>query len=165
MTQLVFESAEPSFDELDPADFFRRFPEGRYSIEGRAQEGGSDASQSRAVARDGGAPPGHIQLNGVPAAESCDDPPPMVLPPVMIDWDPVTQSHPTIGKKGPVAISLYQLFVERENVKLSLDLPPTVTEFEIPAGVTALGKESKFEIIARTVTGNNTAIESCFVVP
>jgi hypothetical protein len=109
--------------------------------------------------------PGNIQLNRAPAAESCDDPPPMVLPPVMIDWDPVRQSHPTIGKKGPVTISRYQLFVERENVTFSLDLPPTVTQFEIPAGVTALGKEFKFEIIARTVTGNNTAVESCFVVP
>jgi len=41
MTQLFFESAEPPFDELDPAEFFRRFPEGRYTIEGRAQEGGT----------------------------------------------------------------------------------------------------------------------------
>ena len=30
LTQLAFESAEPSFDELDPADFFLRFPEGEY---------------------------------------------------------------------------------------------------------------------------------------
>ena len=29
LTQLAFESAEPTFAELDPADFFRRFPEGR----------------------------------------------------------------------------------------------------------------------------------------
>ena len=33
MTQLAFESAEPSFDELDPSNFFRRFPEGKYEIE------------------------------------------------------------------------------------------------------------------------------------
>jgi len=41
LTQLFFESAEPSFDELDPADFFRRFPEGPYTIEGRLMEGGT----------------------------------------------------------------------------------------------------------------------------
>src|SRR5688572_4842346 len=39
MTQLDFESAEPSFDELSPAAFFRRFPEGRYEISARTQAG------------------------------------------------------------------------------------------------------------------------------
>jgi hypothetical protein len=162
MTQLFFESAEPSFDELDPADFFLRFPEGRYTIEGRAQDGGTIESTvvlSHVMANR----PENVRLNGVPAAESCDDPLPVVLAPVTIDWDPVTQSHPEIGKKGSIKIVRYQLFVEREGVNLSLDLPPTVTAFQIPAGITALGKSFKFEIIARTATGNNTAIESCFV--
>jgi hypothetical protein len=61
-------------------------------------------------------------------------------------------------------VSQYQLIVEREAVKMSLDLPPSVTELEIPAGFTSLGDEFKFEIIARTSTGNNTAVESCFIV-
>jgi hypothetical protein len=164
LTQLFIESAEPAFDELEPADFFKRFPEGSYTIEARAQEGGTlegTVMLSHVMANR----PRHIELNGVPAAESCDDPPPMVLPPVKIDWDPVTDSHPEIGKKGPVKISRYQFFVEREGVRLSLDLPPTVTEFEIPRAVTDLGKDFKFEIIARSDTGNNTAVESCFVVP
>jgi hypothetical protein len=39
---------------------------------------------------------------------------------------------------------------------------PDVTEFEIPESLTAAGGVFKFEIIARTSTGNNTAIESCF---
>ena len=33
LTQLFFESAEPSFDELAPEEFFRRFPEGEYEID------------------------------------------------------------------------------------------------------------------------------------
>ncbi|MGH9257283.1 MAG: hypothetical protein ACRD3C_22215 [Vicinamibacterales bacterium] len=162
LTQLFFESAEPPFDELDPVDFFSRFPEGRYEIEGVAQGGGtirSTAVLSHVLA----APPENILVSGVPAAESCDDEPlPTVSAPVVIRWDPVTQSHPEIGKQGPIKISRYAFFVEREGVKLSLDLPPTVTEFEIPTGVTDLGKEFKFEIIARTTGRNNTAIESCF---
>jgi hypothetical protein len=164
LTQLFLESAEPAFDELDPADFFRRFPEGRYTIEGRAQEGGK-MEASAVLSHVMAARPGNIRVNGVPAAASCDDPPPMVMPPVMIDWDPVTESHPQIGKKGPLAISLYQLFVEREGVNLSVDLAPTVTQFEIPTAITNLGKDFKYEIIARTTTGNNTAVETCFVVP
>jgi hypothetical protein len=163
LTQLFIESAEPPFDELDPADFFRRFPEGRYTIEGLAQGGGtieSTAVLSHVLA----APPENITLSGLPAAENCDADLPVVTPPVFIRWDPVTESHPEIGKSGSIRVSRYQLFVERDNVKLSLDLPPTVTEFEVPAGVTALGREFKFEIIARTTTGNNTAVESCFRV-
>src|SRR5262245_56972187 len=39
LTQLSFESAEPSFDELPPRDFLRRFPEGRYEIEAVAANG------------------------------------------------------------------------------------------------------------------------------
>jgi hypothetical protein len=80
----------------------------------------------------------------------------------VIDWEPVTESHPDIGRAGSVSISRYQFFVEQGSTKLSVDLPRVVTEFEIPASMTAAGGVFKFEIIARTSTGNNTAIESCF---
>lgn len=35
LTEIFFESAEPTFDELDPEVFFPRFPEGAYEWEGR----------------------------------------------------------------------------------------------------------------------------------
>lgn len=109
------------------------------------------------------APPANILVGGVPAAESCDAKPlPRVSPPVVIDWDPVTSSHSEFGPVVPIQVSRYQLFVERPGVKFSLDLPSTVTSFEVPTGVTALGGEFKFEVIVRTTTGNNTAVESCF---
>ncbi|MDH3630129.1 MAG: hypothetical protein OER98_03335 [Gammaproteobacteria bacterium] len=38
MTELFFESAEPTFDELHPVDFFNRFPEGEYEWEGLTLE-------------------------------------------------------------------------------------------------------------------------------
>jgi hypothetical protein len=160
LTQLAFESAEPTFEELDPEKFFRRFPEGVYEISAVAQEGGEFESKvrlSHVLAA-----PVEPTVNGLPSVE-CDAPSlPEVAAPVFIDWDPVTKSHPEVGATGPVTISRYQFFVERENTKLSLDLPPSVTEFEIPTSVTAPGGVYKFEIIARTSTGNNTAVESCF---
>jgi hypothetical protein len=162
LTQLSFESAEPSFDALAPPDFLRRFPEGRYEIEARAQGGGTlkgMAMLSHVLA----APP-EILVSDLPAAEDCEASVPLVATPVVIRWDPVTESHPEIGKSGPVKISRYQFFVERENVQLSLDLPPSVTEVRVPAAVIALGDQFKFEVIARTSTGNNTAVESCFRV-
>ncbi|MBF8300294.1 MAG: hypothetical protein HW394_664 [Acidobacteria bacterium] len=161
LTQLAFESAEPTFEELDPATFFRRFPEGVYEIEALAQGGGtfqSEVQLSHVLAA-----PATATVSGLPAAESCDAVDlPEVAAPVVIDWDPVTESHPEIGKAGPVTISRYQFFVQQGDTKLSLDLPSTVTEFEIPTSITAAGGVFKFEVIARSSTGNNTAVESCF---
>ena len=163
LTQLAFESAEPTFEELDPMDFFRRFPEGIYEIEALAQGGGTFESRVR-LSHVLAAPP-QATVSGLAAAENCDAPTlPEVGSPVLIDWDPVTASHPEVGKAGPVTISRYQFFVEQGATKLSLDLPPTVTEFEIPTSITAAGGQFKFEIIARTSTGNNTAMESCFLM-
>jgi hypothetical protein len=39
-----------------------------------------------------------------------------------------------------------------------------VTEFQVPLEITVLGGTFKFEIIARTATLNNTAVENCFTV-
>jgi hypothetical protein len=164
LTQLAFESAEPPFDELAPEDFFRRFPEGRYEIEARLSDG-TTARASAALSHVLAAPPENILLSGVPASESCDAAVlPIVVPPVTIAWDPVNVSHPDVGARGPVKVSLYQLFVEGNGTSLGIDLPPTTTSFEVPAAVTSTGGTFKFEIIVRTSARNNTAVESCFVV-
>ena len=165
LTQLAFESAEPSFDELDPADFFRRFPEGRYNIEAQLQGGGTLESTVR-ISHVLAARPGNITVDGRTPADCEADPSSMPLVPsglVRFDWDAVTSSHPTLGKAGRVEISRYQFFLELPGGTLSQDLPPTVTEFDavVPSGA---GRVLKFEIIARTASGNNTAVESCFVV-
>ncbi len=39
LTEIFFESAEPTFDELNPKRFFKRFPEGVYEIEAETLEG------------------------------------------------------------------------------------------------------------------------------
>ncbi|MGH8489154.1 MAG: hypothetical protein ACREXS_09910 [Gammaproteobacteria bacterium] len=164
MTQLFFESAEPPFDELAPEKFFRRFPEGAYVVRARTLDGGQLKSTVR-LSHVMAARPANILVSGVPAAENCDAVPlPSVSEPVIIDWDPVTESHPEIGKSGPVAIVGYQLFVEQGDVSFAFDLPPTVTEFQVPSEILALGDQVKFEIIARTAALNNTAVESCFTV-
>lgn len=166
LTQLFLESAEPSFDELAPREFFRRFPEGVYEIEAVGLDGrefSARVSLSHVLA----APPSNIRVSTMEAAENCDaaDLPSVRLgDPVVIDWDPVKKSHPTIGKSGRITIVRYQFFVEREALKLAVDLPPTVTKFTVPPAMVAQRGIYKFEIIARTHKGNNTAVENCFVV-
>lgn len=163
LTQLAFESTEPNFLELDPVEFFDRFPEGAYEISGRAHRG--DQYDSVVWLSHVLAAPAEALVSGNPAASSCGDlPVPAGTPPVVIDWLPVTSSHPTVGVAGQVVIERYQFFVEQGDMKLALDLPPWVTMFEIPPSLTAGGGVFKFEIIARTSAGNNTAIESCFTV-
>lgn len=170
LTQLFFESAEPTFDELTPEEFFARFPEGEYEISGRATDGGeleSVAEFTHLLP----APADRITVSGVsidPDVVDCDEPPPMVSEPVVIAWGPITRSHPEIGRTNePVDIVQYQLVVEREEPTLliySVDLPPTLTKLEIPVGFTALGEQFKFEILAREASGNQTAVESCFEI-
>lgn len=167
LTEIFFESAEPSFDELAPQKFFKRFPEGVYDIGGVTLEGkelDSEVTLSHVIA----APPGNVRVSEIQAAENCDaEPLPSVSGPVVVSWDPVTQSHPDIGKAGAVEVEHYQLVVEREEPTLlifTVELPPDLTEFEIPSRFIGLGDAFKFEIIVKATNGNQTAVESCFEI-
>jgi len=184
VTELFFESAEPTFDDLDPADFFDRFPAGYYRIYGWSEEGKllKGKSMIRHVMP---APPGGIEVSGeeinhkevdcdsenLPEVELGED------DDVIISWDPVEDSHPTIGDEGDIEAALYQVVIEMEvdgedfESVFSVDLPPTVTEMTIPASFINLGLdedgegEFKFEILVKEEEGGNqTAAESCFAV-
>ena len=169
LTELFFESAEPEFDELSPEEFFARFPEGRYTISGLTVDGEELESTAR-FRHVMPAPPDGIMVSDTAFnldLIDCDDAVPVVAAndPFVISWDPVTQSHPELGRAGRVVVTNYQLVVEREEPTLlvfSVDLPPDVTEVEVPAGFLALGEELKFEILVRERSGNQTAVESCF---
>lgn len=172
LTELFFESAEPSFDELAPETFFRRFPAGTYEIEGVTLEGQEMESEVE-ITHLLPAPPANILVSGIPAAESCDDEPLPTVPagdPVVISWDPVTHSHPELGETDePIEVEIYQVVIEllepeEMNTTLSVDLPPSETEFEVPAGFISMGTTFKFEVLVREESGNQTAAESCFLV-
>ena len=164
--KISFESAEPSFDELPPAEFLRRFPAGVYEISGVTLDGHELESTSR-ISHVLPGPPRNIKINDIPSAPNCDaDPLPSVSGAVTINWDPVTRSHPTIGVRNvPVQIEKYTFIVEREEPTLlifSVELPPDVTAFRVPQRFLTLGDAFKFEIVARARNGNQTAVESCF---
>ena len=180
LTELFFESAEPPFDELTPEQFFRRFPAGMYEIESRTLEGDEQESEDLfwhvMPAQPGLQLDGSVQIEvGVETDTvikgKCDDEDPLYGPvevggdTVLINWEPVTTSHPTIGDPGDITVELYQFVVEEEESgsKLSVDLPPDVTEWTVPEEFIALGDEFKYEILVKEATGGNqTAIESCF---
>jgi hypothetical protein len=168
LTELFFESAEPTFDELDPEIFFDRFPEGEYEVEGRTIEGDEMESTS-IVTHLVPAAAENLSVNGVPLPEDCDEGPvPEFSEPFLVRWDAVTHSHAELGRTDePIEVVKYELVLEREEptpLKISIDLPPDVTSLELPSGLANPGDEMKIEVLVRETSGNQTAVESCFDV-
>ena len=166
LTEIFFESAEPNFSDLPPEAFFKRFPEGEYEIEGRTLDGEEMESEVE-VSHVMPAPVENIRISGEAASEDCDaEDIPVVAAPVVISWDPVTTSHPDLGATGVVEIEYYEVVVEIDDTpfKSTSLVPAGVTEFAISDDLIALSDEFKFEILARDVNGNKTAVESCFGV-
>lgn len=167
LTELFFESAEPTFDELDPVDFFARFPEGLYEIEGVSNEGEELESESEITHLMPA--PAQAMVNGEPFDTDCDDDNFIVAgDEVVLSWAPVTMSHPELGRTNePVEIVNYQVVVEIDETpwNVSAILPPDVTQFEVPEEILDLDEnEIKFEILARETSYNQTAVESCFLI-
>ena len=70
-------------------------------------------------------------------------------------------------KSGPITIVRYEVAVEREEpttLILTADVPPSVTELDVPSALIASGDQIKFQILATDEGGNETSSESCFVV-
>jgi hypothetical protein len=179
LTEIFFESAEPSFDDLDPADFFSRFPEGTYTIEGETLRG-RELENRVELTHVMPAPPAPT-VNGEEMAIQCDDEEPgydatEISGPVVIEWPEVTMSHPDPDGGGagvqpqvPVTIVNYEVVLEVETEdgftsKISVILPPEATSFEVPEDFLLLGDDFKYEVLAREESYNQTAIESCFVL-
>jgi hypothetical protein len=162
LTELNFESAEPTFDELAPAEFLARFPEGIYDIEAITLDGEELESEVE-VSHVLPAPPEIVS----PAMAACDDPVDVPPGPVTLDWNAVETSHPTIGTPDqPVEVERYEVALERpgSDLELFVELPPEVTSFEVPAIFLTPGVV-KFEVLVKAENGNRTAEESCFMVP
>jgi hypothetical protein len=119
------------------------------------------------------APP-EVEVNDVAAAPDCDTPLPGVIRPVTISWAEVKESHPDLGTpndelKDPLEIVNYEVVVEIDETpfRTSIILPPAARSFLVPEEILALsellsGGEVKFEVLAREVSFNQTAVESCF---
>ncbi len=178
VTELFFESAEPTFDELTPEEFFARFPEGTYNIEGVTEDGEPITGESD-MTHTMPAPP-EPTVNGKPIGEVCDDEDPefdavevKLNKAVEIAWAPVTMSHPDLGNVGvPISVHNYEVVVEADielgpdeelATVMSIVLPPDATSVVVPKEFLAQSEEWKFEVLVREESFNQTATESCFV--
>lgn len=167
LTELFFESTEPTFDNLDPTVFFARFPEGQYEIEASLGDGGELSSEAT-VTHLIPAPPANVTVNGLPVSVGCESDIPTVNEPVTVAWDPVTQSHPALGRTGePVEIVRYELVIEVEdvdNAEYVQIMQADQTSATIPTLPHASPNLFKVEVLAREENDNQTATEACFRV-
>jgi hypothetical protein len=157
LTELFFESQEPSLDELPLEDFLALFPEGDYPFQGITVEGDSLVATAT-LTHD--IPCGPIILS--PAEGDTVDP-----NNTKIEWESVTNKvNLSTGQCGGEAseISGYQVIVEREDPlrTFSVDLPASATDVAVPPEFLDSGTEYKFEVLAIEVSGNQTISESFF---
>lgn len=154
ITELFFESGEPSFDDLSLAELLERFPEGKYDFEGTTVDGkklAGKATLSHAI------PAGPVIVSpeegDAVSVEAAD-----------IIWEPVTDPFP--GTDGPVDVVGYQVIVERETQQgvstFSVDLPADATTVRVPSAFLAPHTTYKFEILAIEAGGNQTISEGEF---
>lgn len=179
LTEVFFESAEPSFDELSPSQFFQRFPVGIYEIEATTLEDEELESDVRITHRMPA--PAEIAVNAMPMAEQCDDEEPgydapTLTLPVTITWPAVDHTHPDLGSprnSTNIKIRNYEVVVEAEVEGLNGEefttifnalLPPDVTSMTIPEEFLAQSDTFKYEVLAREKGFNQTAVESCFLL-
>ncbi len=171
ITEIFFESAEPTFDELPAEAFFSRFPQGTYEVEGRTLDGQEIESETE-ITHAMPAPP-EPTVNGE-FSDDCDADVPGVSAPVVISWPAVTTTHPELGDpqgSDDITIVNYQVVVEADIIIddeefttiFSAIVPPDVTSMTIPDEFLAQGDgEFKYEVLAREESYNQTAVESCF---
>lgn len=157
LTELFFESSEPSLDEVPLAEFLKRFPEGRYEFEGITVEGVEVEGTARLTHL---IPRGPVILS--PEAGDVVDPKNLV-----IEWNRVTQK---IAGSGTPKIVAYQVIVERTDndnlgaaprifdVKLAATSAPTQSVM-VPPQFLEKGREYKGEVLAIEAGGNQTITE------
>jgi len=155
VTELFFESAEPSFQDLPLDQLLARFREGNYQFEGRTV--GGERLTGKATLK-----------HNIPAGPRIISPleGKTLLPtvPVVIDWNPVTNAFP--GTNLSVTVVGYQVIVERVKPRpllvFNVNLPATVTQVTVPAEFIQANADYKVEVLAIEQSGNQTITESGF---
>lgn len=148
LTELRFESEEPSFNDLPLEEFLDMFPEGVYKFFGKTVDGTWLVGTAMLT---------HL----IPDAPTIVSPEEgeVVNPEVtFIDWDPVTTGRSEIEVVG------YQVVVEREDPLrvFSVDLPPSTTEVQVSPEFLEPGTEYKCGVTVIEASGNRVATESFF---
>lgn len=168
LTEIFFESEEPSCEELPLLEFLERFPAGEYLWTGKRS--GGEKLEGEAVLTH--------KLPGAPLIIAPDEGDVVDSNnPVMIEWgegEGLGECEPEDnGIEEPEELFGYQVVVEREDpaplVVFTVDLPSTATMVTIPSEFLEEDAIYKFEVVAieareneEVERGNQTISESFF---
>jgi hypothetical protein len=155
VTELFFESAEPSFEDLPLDELFLRFPRGLYTFVGVTDDGQTLRGKATLTHY---IPDGPVIVS--PAeGEELDS-----TLPVVIGWEPVQSPFP--GTDPGFRIVGYQVIVERVKPQplrvFSVNLPATATEVTVSPEFIEPRAEYNVEVLAIEVSGNQTISEHGF---
>lgn len=148
VTELFFESEEPSLDEFPLDQILALFPEGRYRFRGKTVDGRSLKGSA-------------LFTHVIPAA------PQIVQPMEETLADPVNTvvEWQTVADPAGSEIVRYQVIVEREEPSLrvfSADLSARTTQVTVPPEFLEPGTDYKVEVLAVEKGGNQTISEREF---
>jgi hypothetical protein len=148
MTELFFEGAEPSLDEVPLDELLGLFPQGKYAFSGKTVGGGGvrgTATLTHAI-------PAGPEVSAV-AGENDS---------LVISWEAVT-GPPDGFPDVPINVIGYQVIVEA----FQITLPGTTLRVTVPPEfVASLGSgEHAFEVLAIEAGGNQTITEGSLVTP
>jgi Fibronectin type III domain len=153
LTELFFESSEPSLDEVPLAEFLARFPEGEYEFEGRTIEGRKIEGEANFT---------HVIPAG-PVIVSPENGAVVNPSSLVIQWQPVTTK---IAGSGPLVVVAYQVVVDGGDPSRRFDVTvaakPTTMSVTVPPQFLEPGTEYTFEVLAIEVGGNQTITEGFF---
>jgi hypothetical protein len=155
VTELFFESAEPSFAEQSLDELFTRFPAGNYTFKGTTVDGQT---------LNGKAPLKHNIPAGPEIVFPVEDAVLSPTAPIVIDWEPVANPFP--GTASAVNIVGYQVIVEQVKPQplrvFSVNLQPTVTEVTVSPEFLQPNADYIVEVLAIEASGNQTISEGEF---
>ncbi len=149
LTELFWETAEPTFSEVPLKKFKKRFPAGKYTFRGRTIDGRKIVGSDRLT---------HVIPKG-PVVTSPTKGEEVNANSLTVSWEPVTMP-------SGVDIVSYQVIVLQEPVeRVTLNLNADVTSVDIPAEALTPGAPgTKVEVLAREKSGNQTITEVPFKV-
>jgi hypothetical protein len=154
VTELFFETVEPTNADTPLDEMLAKLPEGNYTISGPSQENGKSAGRTSGTAS---------LTHDIPAGPKLVSPAGRSVPVrgAVARWQPVTK---TITGE-PVKIIAYQLIIEKDvaphphmigKFGLSMYLKPSVTSIAVPNGFLEPGTKYKWEVLAIERSGNQT---------
>lgn len=161
LTEWFFETVEPDNEDTPIGEILSKLPEGEYTFEGTVMENGEKGGQTIAKAWLSHAIPEGPTL--MAPAENAE----VSAGKLAVSWSPVTKSV----EGEDVRIVSYQLIIEKDEEPhrhmigkrgLSMYLPATVTEIEVPEGFLEPATPYRWEVLAIEESGNQTVSSSAF---